>query len=407
MVGHDLERELEALLDEQAVPQELTVEEASSRLASLLGTAPVSRRRKADDSVPAEAKPEFVPPPKVALAITADLFPAPEPEPPAVITAPEPDPDPAPPPAPPPPSDPDRTRIVALEAYAAMTATSAPEGATRVVNLQSLAATSAIREVDSPDEERTMVVRAPVSDEERTKVIEVRALEQTDPEDTLDFERPRQVPRDFGEEPDQDTFVRSRPPTGRVPVPAPPSRADREDADADEDALTPPPVDAVTGTIDLRDHRSTTSSGSIDLNDLVAELERDIAPPVPVRTRSEGGDLGRSLGGEALDAEGLIADLGAFDHRRPSSPPPDGPFLDLASFADPPSSYPRRPERAESLDATLAALEAGDEAEERTSYDRPASHPAARGGRVGTESVDISTDDDDDDGIEIEIEVDE
>jgi hypothetical protein len=207
------------------------------------------------------------------------------------------------------------------------------------------------------------------------------------------------VPAEFRDEPDQDTFVRSRPLRPTLP-----DTDDDDDGDAtalvDDDALTPPPVDPARGTIDLSDHGATTSSGSIDLNDLVSELERDVAEPVAMRARSEGGDLGRSLGGDALDAAGL---LGAFEQRRAT--PPDGPYPDLASFADPPGSFARRgPERADSLDAALAALDGdADDVEERTSYDRPATHSGAR--RGGTESVDVDTDDDD--SLEIEIELDD
>jgi uncharacterized protein (TIGR02266 family) len=443
MVGDDIERELAALLEDQAIPEETDIQDVSQRLASLLGTAPVSRRHdkgkvKADDSVPAAAKPGFAPPPKVALQITADLVakePQKEPESPFDV-----DPDdgptiltaeaaPLPPPrAVEPRTDTDSTRVVSLASYAAKTTSPSPtEGATRVVNLESLAAASALRDPDSPDEERTKVALAPIA----------RGKGDDEPEDTLDFERPRPttIPRDFAEESDPDTMVRARPHTPPPPAavappvqarpkprtmpppiprgkprtmpppppavitsapPPPPDDGPTLATEVDDDALTPPPVDFTL--------RKEDSSGSIDLQDLVDELAHDAAPAVAVRPRSEGADLGRSLGGEAMDAEGLIADLGGFGRRTPN---PTGPYPDLASFADPPSNLPRRPsERAESLEAALAALQGGDdsdEGEERTSYDRPPSSPMPR---PQTESREVSLDDDDD-GVEIEIELDD
>jgi hypothetical protein len=369
------------------VPVEHDIEEVSARLASLLGTAPVSRRNRKNDTVPQDSRPSFAPPPKVALQITSDLVPAP-----------------APAPAPAPPNT-EVTKVVSLEAFAQMT-----EGATRVVNLESLAATTA------PDaDERTKVrdlrdISRPVRDDERTAVISARDVERASTgvedstEDTLDFDRPApttfdSVPREFEREPEQDTNVRARPKTRSVPPPTPPPRRPTPSSPftavlPEDDDEAPTTAEPVTGVMDFRDKRLSTDSGSIDLTDLVSEADADIAQPVP---------LGKSLDGEARDAADLINDVSSFDrHRRP--PAPEGPYPDLASFADPPAAPPRT--RPESLDATLAALEdadgdadGGDPGDDvRTSYERPPS-----GGRVPG-VVPVEADDDD---LDIEIEFDD
>jgi uncharacterized protein (TIGR02266 family) len=380
LAGNDVDRELAALLEEQAVPVEHDIEEVSARLASLLGTAPVSRRNRKNDSVPTESRPSFVPPPKVAMQISADLVPAPAPAPQL-----------------------DVTKVVSLEAFAQLT-----EGATKVVNLEALAATTA---PDAEDRTNVLDLRKPAGDDERTQVISARDVERASArledsaDDTLDFDRPaptihEQVPRDFLHEEaerDQSTNVRARPPR-RTSAPPPPKRPTPSPFNAvpedDEAPTTAEPVEPDTGIMDFS-RRPGTDSGSIDLTDLVSEADLDVAPPVP---------LGQHLDGEARDAADLIADVSDFDRRR--VPAPEGPYPDLASFADPPSSFPRAA-RPESLDAALAALDSdaddsdgtpGDDL--RTSYERPPS-----GGRVpsgGSSPVAVPIDDDDDLDIEIE-----
>ena len=365
LVGSDVERELASLLEDQAVPVETTIEEASERLASLLGTAPVSRRNRRNDSVPTASKPSFAPPPKVALQIGEDLVP----------------------PAPKPGNN-ETTRVVPLEAFAQLT-----EGATRVVNLESLAATTA----RDPDDERTHVISARAVERARDGV-------DDSSDDTLDFDRPAptafdRVPNDFLEEQrDQDTNVRARPDPRSEP-PRRPTPSPFDAVDDDEAPTTAEPVEPITSVLDMRPRRPDSSSGSIDLTDLVSELEAESAQPVP---------LGKSLDAEARDAADLIADVDSFDRRRPIAP--EGPYPDLASFADPPSSFHHTP-RADSLDATLAALDDagpdddGDGApgdDVRTTYERPPS-----GGRAPSAGLTAPTAVDDDDDLDIEIEFDD
>jgi uncharacterized protein (TIGR02266 family) len=429
--GADVDAELGSLLDDQAVPVETpSIEDVSARLASLLGTAPVpSRRRKADDSVPVESKPAFAPPPKVAVQISADLVPAAEVAEAAPTIAKRSEAPGGGDPAGvaggagvlPRGNDPERTKVVSVETLAALTATPA-EAETRVVRLEPLAAVTAQRDED----ERTRVVV--VRDDAQTHVVQPGAIvrEEDAPEDnTLDFDRPRPatstepardgsavarsqvVPRDFADDPEPDTFVKARPtppaglpthgrPARRTQPPPPPPRSARRTQpppppapaparEPDDDAVTPAPIDP-----------RVTSSGSIDLTDLVTELESEAAQPVPLRRRSPGdsGDLGRSLGGEALDAAGLLADLDELGRPPPPSAGDGAPFPDLASFADPPTTQPRTG-RMQALDAALDSLADDGEGEvaEPTSYERPSSHSGMRPTTDG-------------DGFEIEIEVD-
>jgi uncharacterized protein (TIGR02266 family) len=331
----DVDRELAALLEDQAVPASVsTVDEASAGLAGLLGTAPVprARRSRAADSVPNETRPAFVAPPPVAATITADLVPAPAAEPEARAT-------PKAAPSPSPAADPERTKVVSAAELAALTAAPA-EGVTRVVSLDALAAATAQRD----DDERTRIVTRPPAP---------RGDADVDPDDsTLDFDRPPSRDRGhFSDEPE--TFVRARaaveepararrsPPAGGRRDPAEPPRSARPARRTTPPPPPPPPrkrpaPPPETLASAARPHqRRASSSGSIDLTDLVSELEQ----------RSELTDaeqLGKRLAGDALDAAGLIADLGALDRRRPADRHPDSPFPDLASFADPPTNRPRR-----------------------------------------------------------------
>ncbi len=432
MVGHDIDGELAKILDQDAAPMAITIEEASAGLASLFGTAPVSTRtrRKADDSVPVDSRPAFAAPPPVAptvapivavadaaKSISADLFAAEPPPAPAPQPQPQEEEEDLPTTTieaeaiaeaaaavaslmdrpPPPASDTERTRVVSLEGLAALTA-APPEGATRVVSLDALAAASVRDDEPAGDDERTRIVsvRPPQVDEDaRTKIVSLRSIDPDpradDLDETLDFDRAKpkstSVPRDFADEPEIETSVRKRPPVAK-PEAAPPRREARR-------TKPPPPPPGRRPTkptpAPLPAPQRTEGSGSFELDDLVAELAAESAAPVPIAPeRSAGMDgLGRSLGGDALDADGLIADLDGMGRRRP----PDGPLPDLASFADPPSMPPRR---AESLDAALDALDAGDDdaGEERTRAAVPGSHPGLK-------------DTDDDADIEIEIDIDD
>ncbi|MCB9565200.1 MAG: hypothetical protein H6708_32855 [Kofleriaceae bacterium] len=127
---------------------------------------------------------------------------------------------------------------------------------------------------------------------------------------------------------------------------------------------------------------------------------------MPRRAPPPGG--GEDIGGEALDAAGLLAtNLDGYRRRAP-----EGPFPDLASFADPPAA-PARRDRAD-LDAALAALDAadaeldGDELhEERTSFDRPGSHSGKSGVAPAPERPPLPDEPDDDLDLEIEISLDD
>ncbi len=438
LAGDDADRELAALLEAAAAPIEISIEEASAGLASLLGTSPVPMRRsRGDDSVPIATRPGFATPPPVAtpVAVTAaagiaasflddgdgdgasdiDDGPTPISSTPVPAQA-------APLPRPSRPSDVETTRVVNLDALAA--ATVAPEGPTRIVSLDSLAAATADRDPDENTRVFTLTPEAGV-DDERTKVVRIAPPPgagdsdgDTDGDgDALHFDRPERVPRDFEEpERDVDTNVRAAPlPAGRArPVtPAAPARPARR--------TSPPPPPprrrrgdspAVTTSARRPSERNITSSGSIDITDIVAELEAEAAPPV--RRPTEDG-VGEQLDVEALDAAGLLAT--GLDSYRPRRVP-EGPFPDLASFADPPAAPHRPTARADSLDAALAALDELDldgegrddaddaDGEERTSYDRPSSSSGSSRVTPTPERPPLP-DDDDDDGLEIEISLDD
>jgi len=429
LAGSDVERELAQLLDDAAAPMEVTIDEASTKLASLLGTSPVARRRS-DDSVRTQQRPVFAPPPKIATAITADLVAAAAA---AASPAAAPTPDPS-----------DTTRVVDLQGLAATTEAAA-DVPTRVMQLDALIAETR----DRDGEERTQV-RIPVGDEDRTRVLATRPFQRAashdDVDDTLDFDRrpPAEARTDqtderphFGDVAEPETNVRHRespparppataPPPSRkasrtTPPPLPPPARRRPTTQAPPPPPAPPPSSRAATIVDDRDDddipdlrpRSggpTTSSGSIDLTDLVDELARETAPPATVHSRE--GELGRRLGGEALDADGLMAGLDSFERRptptRPSRPALGGiddSYPDLASFADPPSTLPQR------ADATRDRARDAAREEDRSNRARSAPARLGPGVRAGTPSREVSAGADgsagDDDGVEIEIELDD
>jgi uncharacterized protein (TIGR02266 family) len=196
--------------------------------------------------------------------------------------------------------------------------------------------------------------------------------------------RPERLPPPPTRDPDQPprTIRPTRPP------PPPPPRA------------LEPVVDPAAPDREL-DSASEVSSGSIDITDLVDQLEAEAATSVPLAPPPDDGrDLLLSLDAAALEADALLDDLPQPGRRRP----PSGPAPDLASFADPPLAPARRPStgagRASSVDDALAALEAmsfDDEAGEATAVG------AAQAARLPPSPPTAGPDPDDDFEVEIEI----
>ncbi len=147
------------------------------------------------------------------------------------------------------------------------------------------------------------------------------------------------------------------------------------------------------------------SSGSIDITDLVDQLEAEAATAVPLSPARDSRDLLLALDAEAMEADALLDDLPQPGRRRP----PSGPAPDLASFADPPAAPSRRagtgPARASSVDAALAALEAmgfDEEASEATAVGAARAAPLPpRPTVVGPDPAE------DPDDFEVEIELDD
>ncbi|HTJ42341.1 MAG TPA: PilZ domain-containing protein [Kofleriaceae bacterium] len=387
VAGSDADAELDALLSADAAPAEISIDDASSRLAAMFGMNAVAPRRRVEF---AEGTREANP----VAASEPEAPPAPEPDDNEGITH---------------PIDPD---VLALAAAA---------DATPVTPIEK----SIEKPIDKDDS-------GDFSDSERTAIADPAVLARAAAasaasDDDVDAptiavpfddgatglrsrDQLRPPPRgEFESDVDVDTLVKAGEQRANQ-LPPPPSRG------KSRTMPPPPPMRGHAPTqpqptsdpaIDVAQARES-SSGSIDITGLVEQLEAEIAQPAPMRDELE-------LGATAMNADELLDGMRDIGRRRP----PSGPAPDLASFADPPDaqSAPRgRVQRGTTADDALAALESlsFDEAAEETAVSKardvaraPYRPPTPRPARAKTPPpVQKIDQDDEDQSIEIDIDID-
>jgi len=411
-IGDQADAELDALLNADAAPSTMTADDASSRLAAMFGMPAISARRRSNRDGLAdgtrETEPAAIPPPAPSLSNDVTSVSAPS--------------------EPPPPDDDDRDD-------------DANEGVTHPVDAL-LLARGTRGDASTPDfEERTVIgdptgMPAPAADAEPVDGATVAVPPPSFPPVPFDegetsmlparaMAAPlRPPPRHEFDERDIDTQVKrdtaKRAPARPTPgppasLPPPPSRG--------KPRTMPPPLPAAAKPTPkpraesappiVVNAASESTSGSIDITDLVAQLEAESAEPAAPRGSSPhvGGDESRDLAAQAMNADELLDGMRDIGRRRP----PSGPAPDLASFADPPDAHaaPRgRSSRSASVDDALAALESmplGDEAETTAvNRARELAPPRPLGKRRGSTPRPAPVEPDEDEGeIEVDIELDD